>query len=407
MADDLGYGGIGCYGNQSIQTPNLDHMAQNGLKLTSYYANSAVCSPTRAALMTGRYQQRSGMEGVIYVRGESRKLGMALDQVTLPEMLKSKGYSTGIMGKWHLGYDNKFNPIQQGFDTFYGYRSGNIDFHTHYDNAGIFDWYHGEDTLNEQGYVTDLITKHSIDFIKGHQHQPFFLYVAHQAPHAPFQGRNDPGYRYPDSAFSYYGPVEDKHAAYREMVEVMDEGIGAILETLKELKLETNTLVVFVSDNGAEADYGDNGSLRGHKTTLFEGGIKVPGLVYWPGTIDVRESNQSVMSFDWMPTFMSLAQVPLPESLKLDGMDLSEFLLSRDPLPERNLFWRYREQKVIQEKKYKLLLSKDSTYLFDLERDATESQNLAPTRSDLVADLTEKLSAWEQEIDGNYRMITR
>ena len=407
MADDLGYGGIGCYGNTEIKTPHLDRMATQGLRLTSYYANSTVCTPTRAAMMTGRYQQRSGMEGVIYVRGETRQLGMAPSEFTLAEALKANGYATGIMGKWHLGYRKKFFPVQQGFDEFYGYVSGNIDFHTHYDNAGIYDWWHNLDSLAETGYVTDLITDHAVNFIEKHHDQPFFLYIPHEAPHAPFQGREDPGYRFPDREFSYYGPVEDKHRAYREMVEAMDDGVGAIFAALDRYQLGGNTLVVFVSDNGAERDYGDNGNLRGWKTNLFEGGIRVPGIAWWKGKILPAESGKPAMSFDWMPTFLNLSGTALPAGLSLDGIDLSGLLLEQtDPAP-RSLFWRYRKQKAVRDGRWKLVVDEErGTMLFDLVSDPTESTDLAEREAAVVSRLLTKLEEWEQDVTNGRAMIT-
>ena len=407
MADDLGYGGLSCYGNPTINTPNLDRMAAEGIRFTDYYANSTVCTPTRAAMMTGRYQQRSGLEGVIYVRGETREVGMAQEEVTIAELLKAKGYATGIMGKWHLGYKKEFFPVHQGFDQFYGYVSGNIDFHTHYDNAGIFDWYHNLDSLDEQGYVTDLITQHSINFIRANKDQPFFLYIPHEAPHAPFQGRKDPGYRFPGQKFTYYGPVEDKEAAYIEMVEVMDEGIGKLFSVLKTLNLEENTLVVFVSDNGAESLFQyNNGSLRGAKTNLYEGGIRVPAIAWWKGKIQPMVSSEVIMSFDWMPTFLSLSKTDLPDNLELDGIDLSSLLLQNEPLRNRTLFWKYRNQKAVRAGKWKLLTEKDTINLFDLHADIEESVNQADQNPAIVKELVSKLKRWEQEVAGAKTMIT-
>lgn len=174
MADDLGYQGIGCFGNDLIKTPNLDQMAKEGLLFTDFHANGAVCTPTRAALLTGRYQQRAGLEGVIYARGATRETGLSTTEYTLANALKSAGYATAITGKWHLGYRKEFNPTHYGFDEFYGYVSGNVDFHTHFDNSGVYDWWHNLDTIQETGYATDLITEHAINFIKKIKTNPFF-----------------------------------------------------------------------------------------------------------------------------------------------------------------------------------------------------------------------------------------
>ncbi len=406
MADDLGYGGIGCYGNQEIKTPHLDAMAANGIKFTDFHSNGTVCTPTRAALLTGRYQQRSGLEGVIYVRGETRQVGMDTSETTIAELLKQAGYATGIMGKWHLGYRPEYNPVHHGFDEFYGYVSGNVDFHSHYDNAGIYDWWHNLDSVKEEGYVTDLITEHAVAFIDRHKQQPFFLYVPHEAPHAPFQGRQDTAYRFPNREFSYYGPVEDKHAAYREMVEVMDEGIGKIIQALEAHGLEQNTLVFFLSDNGAEENYGDNGPLNGHKTNLWEGGHRVPAIAYWPGKIQAKTSDETLMSFDLFPTFLELANVSAPANRELDGQDLTPHLLENKALPERSLFWKYRNQKAVRKGKWKLLINKKDTFLYDLRADLSESHNLASQNRQIVDELSEELAAWEREVTGGVNMIT-
>lgn len=408
MADDLGYGGIGSYGNTDIQTPHLDKMAERGVRFTQYYANSTVCTPTRAAMMTGRYQQRTGLEGVIYVRGETREVGMAQKELTVAEVLKSLGYATGIMGKWHLGYKKEYFPTRQGFDTFYGYVSGNIDFHSHYDNAGIFDWWHNEDSLVEEGYVTDLITQHSIDFIEEHQEEPFFLYIAHEAPHVPLQGRNDTAFRYPGREFPYMGVVENQEATYKEMVEVMDEGIGEIWATLERLDLATNTVVIFVSDNGGREDLGDNGGLKGAKTNLFEGGIRVPGIVRWENQVQAAVSDEIVMSFDWMPTFLTLAGYDALAELSLDGVDLTALLQDQQSLEERSLFWRYRSQKVVRKGKWKLLVDEEmGPMLYDLAQDMRESTNRADEYPEQVEALESELRKWEEEVTDNHMLITR
>lgn len=410
MADDLGYGGIGCFGEPNIETPHLDSLAEDGIKFTDFHANAPVCTPTRAALLTGNYQQRAGMEGVIYVRGETREVGLDTAQLTIAELLKPQGYATGIMGKWHLGYREEFNPVQQGFDEFYGYVSGNVDYHSHYDNAGYYDWWHNLDSIQEEGYSTDLITQHSVDFINQHREKPFFLYVPHEAPHVPFQGRDDPAYRFPGTEFTYYGPVEDQQRAYREMVEAMDDGVGAIMEALRNNGLEENTLVIFVSDNGGEA-FGNNGGLNGQKGNLWEGGQRVPAIVYWKGHIAPGESSATLVTMDLLPTILSVTQTPAPAGRQFDGEDFSALLFDEDPdhnpsLKERTIFWRYRGQKAARHDQWKLLLTKTDTLLYDLEQDLKETTDRSAQHPDITEKLLQELQEWEAEVGSDSTMIT-
>lgn len=405
MADDLGYGGIGCYGEPIIETPNLDDLARNGIKFTDFHANGPVCTPTRAALLTGNYQQRSGLEGVIYVRGETREVGLDPSQVTIAELLKNNGYATGIMGKWHLGYKKEFNPVHHGFDEFYGYVSGNIDYHSHYDGAGIYDWWHNLDSIEEEGYVTDLITNHSVNFINQNKDNPFFLYVAHEAPHVPFQGRNDPAYRFPGKKFTYYGPAENRQAIYKEMVEVMDEGIGEIMEALKNNNLEENTLVFFISDNGAEA-FGNNGGLNGQKGDLMEGGHRVPTIAYWKNRIASGESSETLVSMDLLPTILSICHTQITEEDNFDGIDFSEVLLEEAKIENRAIFWRYQDQKAVRYKQWKLLITEKDTALYDLQQDLKETMDLSAKHQNVLEDLIKKLEDWEIEVGQNSEMKT-
>lgn len=405
MADDLGYGGIGCYGEPDVSTPNLDSLAAKGIRFTDFHSNGSVCTPTRAALLTGNYQQRSGMEGVIYVRGETRETGLDTSQVTIAEMLKTSGYATAIMGKWHLGYKKEFNPVNQGFDEFYGYLSGNVDYHSHYDNAGIYDWWHNQDSIREEGYVTDLITRHAVDFIGQHKDSPFFLYVAHEAPHVPFQGRNDTAYRYPGREFTYYGPVEDQKATYREMIEVMDEGVGTIMAALRKNQLEENTLVIFVSDNGAEA-FGNNGNLNGKKGDLLEGGHRVPAIAYWKGRIVPRESSETLISMDILPTLLTISGTQRPDGMAFDGTDFSTVLFDGDSLDTRTLFWRYNGQKAARKGPWKLVLTDADTLLYNLDADPGETRNLSGERPDIGGDLLRELEGWEKEMGETSNMKT-
>jgi len=398
MADDLGYGDIGCYGNEKIKTPNIDALAQGGMKFTDYHANGPVCSPTRTALLTGRYQQRAGIEGVIYAQGPTRQTGMALEQVTFAEVLKKRGYATGIFGKWHLGYNVEFNPARQGFDEFRGYVSGNVDYHSHLDGAGIEDWWKDLEKVPEEGYCTDLITKHGIDFIERHKDEPFCLYLPHESVHSPYQGRNDPPQRLPGGKKSKKGKSQGIAAAYKEMIEVMDEGIGRIVETVRRLGLERKTFIFFCSDNGATKN-GSNGTLAGYKGSLWEGGHRVPAVAYWPGRIKPGTvTDQTALGMDLFATMASAAGAKLPEGLALDGVDLLPMLLDNKQLPQRTLFWRYLKERAVRKGPWKLLVQGKNVRLHNLAQDLGEKKNLAQAEPGMVKVLQDELAAWESDV---------
>lgn len=408
VADDLGYGDIGCYGNKDIRTPSLDKLAAEGLRFTDFHSNGSVCSPTRAALLTGRYQQRSGIEGVIYVQGASRQQGLEQKEITIADYLKDAGYATGIVGKWHLGYQIDYNPIYQGFDFFRGFISGNIDYHSHVDNSGIPDWWHNLDLVEETGYATDLINDYVISFIEKNLENPFFLFVSHAAPHTPFQGRNDRAERFPGTKFTYEGSVQDKNRAYREMIEVMDEGIGRMMDKLDEHELKNNTMVIFCSDNGGYEGFTDNGVLRGFKGSLWEGGHRVPAIISWPGYIQPGTvTNQTVMSMDFFPTFVNLSKSGNEvASVRFDGTDITKLLTEDLELPPRTVFWKYRNQKVARSGKWKLLIENDTTWLFDLESDIRENENLFTTQTGIADQLKFELEAWESEVMNGVKLKT-
>jgi arylsulfatase A-like enzyme len=408
MADDLGFGDIGCYGNTDISTPFIDRLAAEGIRFTDFHSNGAVCSPTRAALLTGRYQQRSGLEGVIYARGETRQTGLAIEETTIADLLKDAGYATGIVGKWHLGYRIDFNPIYQGFDYFRGYVSGNVDYHSHVDGAGVPDWWHNLEKTEEEGYVTDLVTDYAIEFIEKNHEQQFFLYVAHEAPHYPFQGRKDKADRFAGKNFVAHGSRKDKKGAYKEMIEVMDEGIGKIMTTLDELELSDKTMVIFCSDNGGLGEVADNGGLRGSKGRLWEGGHRVPAIVRWPGYIlPSSVSHEIVLSMDFLPTFANLSKTFTNENYRFDGIDITRHLIEEKPLPERTVYWRYRDQKVARYKEWKLIVDKDSIHLYDLAEDLSEEVDLVNLADEVVQQLQQDLSEWEADIDRGIELRTQ
>ena len=403
LADDLGYGDLHSYGNRSQDTPNLDQMAREGLLFTDFHSNGAVCSPTRAALLSGQYQQRVGIEAVVHAT-KFRHTGLNRGTATIASYLKSTGYTTGIAGKWHLGYDTAFSPLNYGFDTFNGYVSGNVDYHSHIDGAGYYDWWEQKDTLWEPGYTTDLITGHALSFIQENKDSPFFLYVAHEAPHAPYQGRFDAPERVPGGNPDRIYSHGDLQGTYREMIAAMDDGVGEIFRALDQYGLLGNTLVFFLSDNGANGN-GSNAPLRGYKGSLWEGGHRVPAIACWKGRIKHGTCNELLMGMDLFPTIAALTGNPLPENLAPDGIDFSPVLFQREPMEERALFWRYNGSKAVREGAWKLLLHQDSSYLFNLSGDLSESANLI-NENPLKADsLRRLLSHWETEM-GAYTLNT-
>jgi len=404
MADDLGYRDIGCYGSPTIKTPNIDALAKGGMRFTDYHSNCPVCSPTRAALLTGRYQQRAGIEGVIYAKGPTRERGMDLEEVTFAEILKSRGYATGIFGKWHLGYNVEFNPARQGFDEFRGYVSGNVDYHSHIDGAGIADWWKNLEKVPEEGYTTDLVTRHGVDFIERHKDEPFCLYLPHESVHSPYQGRNDPPQRLPGGKQGNRTKGDEITRAYKEMVEVMDESVGRIVETVKRLGLERKTFIFFCSDNGATKQ-GSNGKLSGFKGSLWEGGHRVPAIAYWPGRIEPgTQTRQTVLGMDVLPTIAAVAGAEIPAGRKLDGVNLLAMLTDNAKLPERTLFWRYLKQRAVRKGPWKLLIQGKNVRLYNLDNDLGEKNDLSGAEQAMVKKLQDELAAWEREVSAGVEL---
>lgn len=383
LADDLGYGDLSCYGS-AIQTPNIDRLASAGTRFTDFHSNGAVCSPTRCALMTGRYQQRAGIGGL--ARGDH---GMSPNEFTIAEAMKSAGYVTGMFGKWHLGETPEFNPVKQGFDAFWGQLGGRIDYFTHCSagKAGHLDWWKGVEPLEEKGYSTSLIADHSIDFIKRCKSKPFFLYVAFNAPHTPLQSP---------------GAADEKDPeAYRKVVEWMDKEFGRIVAALLEEGLAKNTFVFFFSDNGGHEGITGCSSkpLRGFKGSFWEGGHREPGIAWWPGHVPAgKVTDQTAMSMDLMPTIMELAGASLPAERKLDGISLASLLLRGEPLPPRKLFWAQGKDWAMRDGPWKLLHEGDSEYLFDLGKDLGEQHDLSAQFPERVKTMREDFQAWAKDV---------
>ncbi len=396
MADDLGYGDIGCFGNDSVRTPVLDKLAAEGIRFTDFHSNGAVCSPTRAALMTGNYQQRAGIEGVIYAALDKRIYGISDKQKTMAEYYKEAGYTTGIFGKWHLGYKPEFNPVFHGFDEFYGYVSGNVDYISHRDGVGLLDWWHNTDTCYDEGYVTDIITDKALEFMVKNRNNPFFLYLPHEAVHYPYQGRNEKADRLPGVNFTAHGSRSDKKQAYREMLEIMDENIGRIMNKLEELDLNNSTFVLFCSDNGA-TNMGNNGNLNGFKGSLWEGGHRVPAIAWFPSRIKAGVTiNSAILSMDILPTLLKVSGISGSDNF--DGKDFSKGLFTGERMIERPVFWRYRNQWAVRMEDWKYLKIGENEFLFNLKNDLAEQNNLINQNPLKAADLNKMLDDWEMEM---------
>ena len=402
MADDLGYGDLSCYGSEKIVTPNLDMLASEGIRFIDFHSNGAVCSPTRAALLTGKYQQRVGIPGVITAK-KHRHQGLALSEKTFAESFKEAGYVTGIFGKWHVGYHTKFNPIHQGFDEYRGFVSGNIDYHSHVDQEGFEDWWQGDVLKKEKGYLTDLITQHAIDFINRHKDEPFLLYIPHGAPHYPIQGRNSKAEREIGGKngvdFFPYGSEENKEQVYKEMVEIMDDGIGKIIRELKELKLDKNTFVLFCSDNGGDRKLSSNGILKGFKGSVWEGGHRVTAIAWCPELIAPNQQrDEPVLTMDIYPTLADMIGVETPEDI--DGISLKKHLFEGETLPERELFWQHGAQVAMRKGDWKLVLENEHAKpkLFNLKSDIGEMNDLAEENPVLVKEMLHKIAWWKEDV---------
>jgi arylsulfatase A len=397
LADDLGYGDLHSYGGEFDDTPNLDRMAREGMVFTDFHSNCPVCSPARAALLSGQYQQRVGIETVVYAK-RFRHTGINPGTYTLASYASSLGYSTAIMGKWHLGYDTVYSPLNFGFDYFRGYVSGNVDYHSHIDGAGFYDWWEQKDTLVEPGYSTDLITKSAVSFIRENKDTPFFLYVAHEAPHSPYQGRGDNPVRVPGGAFREQESPADLQKTYREMIAAMDEGVGAIFNALERSGLMDNTFVFFFSDNGANRT-GSNDPFRGYKSSLWEGGHRVPAIAFWKGRIEPGSSGEFLLGMDLFPTIAAVAGKDVQGDIRLDGVDFSAVLLNRGSMGERTAFWRYNGERSVRKGPWKLLVLRDSTYLFNLSDDPSEQVNILHQNPGISDSLLHMLKDWEEEMN--------
>ena len=397
ISDDMGYADIGCHGCKDIATPNIDSVARKGIRFTNGYVSCPVCSPTRAGLATGRYQQRFGHEFNTGPPpgGLREHVGLPLTEVTIADVLKSAGYVTGAVGKWHLGMAPHFHPLKRGYDEFFGFLHGG---HSYIDpGLGTFNpILRGTEPVDEKEYLTDAFSREAVAFVERHHDESFFLYLAYNAVHTPMQTPQ----RYQNSFQHITNP---KRQVYAGMLTAMDEGIGKLLSKLRELGLEEDTLLFFVNDNGGPT--GANGSrndpLRATKGTMYEGGIRVPFMVQWPRRLKAgRVYNHPVIALDILPTAAAAAGAKLPGDRKLDGVNLLPYLTGKKKKsPHETLFWRSAQNHAVRKGNFKLVKMGAETGLFDLASDVGETKDLKAEQPDVLKEMEKTYERW------NSRMI--
>ena len=416
-ADDLGIGDVGCYGCKDIETPNIDALARTGVRFSNYYSAAPVCAPSRAALLTGRYPFRAGVPtNVGSVPGEA---GMPADEITVAELAKSRGYATAAVGKWHLGFSPDTQPNAQGFDFFFGHHAGCIDYYSH-----MFYWrepYHHDLYRNRQeihepgGYMTELITRETVGFIDAHHDQPFLIYVPFNAPHYPMQA--------PERYRKKYAHLPRLRADYAALVAALDDAIGTIMARLQHHRLTGDTLVFFMSDNGATVEAraggggGSNGPFREHKFSLFEGGIRMPATVSWPGRLPQNQTrDQLTIATDVLPTIAEAIGAALPADRTIDGRSWLPILQDAKANGHDALFFEWDRQRAVRQGRWKLVCDgliklsnapeprpratgEDAVFLADIEIDPGETSNLRRQHAEVVERLSKMHDAWRKSLE--------
>lgn len=398
VADDLGYGDLGFQGGKDIPTPHLDKLAQGGTRCTNGYVSCPVCSPTRAGLVTGRYQQRFGHEfnpGQQQDPAAHDAFGLPTTEITIANQFKTAGYKTGQVGKWHLGFSERFLPNQRGFDESFGFLGGA---HTYLPPAnqrknGIFR--NGQE-ITETEYLTDAFGREGASFIERNAQSPFFLFLTFNAVHAPLDTK-------PDKLEQFKHITDDKRRSYAAMLSSLDDAVGRVLSQLDKSRVAENTLVFFISDNGGptQANASRNTPLNGVKATVWEGGIRVPFVVRWPGQIPADKTyDEPVIALDVFATASAAIGADLPKDRVIDSVNLLPYLKGENKTsPHNALYWRFGEQHAIRKGSYKLLkLRNGEEHLFDLSQDIGEQKDLITERTEIASQLKADYAAWDSQL---------
>ena len=457
LADDLGFGDLSCYGRPDYQTPNLDRLAREGVRLANAYSASPLCTPTRCAFITGRYPARTrvGLEEPLHEKrglgDEALTLGLPPEHPTIASLLKQSGYETALIGKWHLGYLPNFGPVQSGFEEFFGVMSGAVDFFTHKDMQGDLDLFEGKIPVERIGYMTDMLTERAVQYISRHKRignrqdsaRPFYLSLHYTAPHWPWEAAGDkppqPELRGP-VAFRRGGSLK----TYASMMKSLDDGIGEVLKALAQAGLERDTLVIFTSDNGGER-FSYNWPFMGQKNSLWEGGIRVPAIVRWPGIITPKPTRHAVyrsagpnpnsaranvlddpvlvaaelatlpaggrvvyqpaITMDWTASILAAAQTKPNPNYPLDGIDVLPLIRSAQsqrpdtqPSTPRSFFWRNGNQTAALKGPWKYLNDGTREYLFNLSVDQREQANFREQNPEIFEQLKSEFKNWESTV---------
>jgi len=400
MADDMGFADLSCYGRREYETPVLDALARQGMKFMHAYANSAVCTASRVALITGRYQYRLPI-GLQEPLGQ-QDVGLPPEMPTVASLLRKQGYATSLVGKWHMGSLPTYDPLKSGYDEFWGLRGGGVDYYTHGFN-GRLDLWDGDTKVEQAGYTTDLLADRAIVTLERRKREgkPFFISLHFTAPHWPWEGPDEEGKAEsariaaspnPTAYFHFDGGKMETYAA---MVRSLDANIGRVLAKLTELGMDRDTIVVFTSDNGGER-FSDTWPFNGKKTELLEGGLRIPSIVRWPGvTVPNSTSDVPVMLMDWLPTFLAAAGGQPDPKYPTDGLDIRAALTGH-ALPDRTLYWRFKnhDQKAVRHGRMKYLSIGGNEFLFDVVADPLERANLKDRQPETFAALKQAFAAW-------------
>ena len=402
LADDLGYGDLSCYGRPDYDTPVLDRLAEQGMKFTSAYAAAPVCTPTRCAFITGRYPQRFEVGLEEPLTAESPPVGLPAAQPTIATRMRAAGYDTALIGKWHLGWRPEYHPNRHGFDEFYGSLSGALDYFTHIapdsGETTLPDLWENDRRVMTDGYLTDVFSDRAVEYISRSRSKPFYLSLHYTAPHAPWEGPADGATL--DHTDHGPGPMYSGGSLgrYAEMMRSMDAGIGRVLAALRRARLERDTLVIFTSDNGGER-YSFNWPFSFQKLYLFEGGIRVPAIVRWPGVVAAgSNTEQAAVTMDWTATILAAAGAQVDAAQPLDGESLLPVLRGERSVYDRALFWRTRTRAAARIGRWKYVQEGNVEHLYDLGVDLGEKNDLKLREAAAFADTKSRYSAWAAEI---------